>query len=258
LTVLRRSALASIVKDTPVTLACGRSGRELGANEVDAFCVPWRVSCVCKGVQLTCYFLTRQQRGLTGLLSHPASSSDERSIILASASGWSWCSMWPASGCAHLQLGTDLRRSWYSLQCEFALPPQAQAVVAGLHTSTGACDALVQRPAPPPRLVQVGVDDLVGRVHPECAIGPARSGPRPVLGQPGGLVLAQSGIGLHQAAPRRLHGCRRPAAPCRHGAGPSAHPSTWHNARGLRRACGGHAKAFQVDQAADALGAYTA
>ena len=141
------------------------------------------------------------------------------------------------------------------VQAVALFPPLAQAVVAGLHRQHRGGDAGIQGQ----RLVhakQLGAGHLVGRVAQDFppALG---IGPRPVLRQPIRLVLREAGVGLHQAAG--------------HTAGIVVGVQGFFAlvqlldlidplgiARGrLRRPCGRHAKAFQVDQAANALGPHT-
>ena len=138
-------------------------------------------------------------------------------------------------------------------QCVFAFPPLAERVVRSFHHQNRGADAAVhgQRFF---KVEQIRVDDLVCRVAQDAP--PAiRARLRPMLGQPVGFVLAQSGIGFHE--------------PCRHTRGVGVGfervvacalrfelvEPLGHAGGRLGRLCGGHAKAFEVDQASDALGA---
>ena len=73
-----------------------------------------------------------------------------------------------------------------------AVPPLAQAVAAGLNGQHRCGNAFVDGQGLV-RAVQLRAGDLVGGVAQDFPL-PLRVGPRPVLGQPLGLVFGQSGL----------------------------------------------------------------
>ena len=141
------------------------------------------------------------------------------------------------------------------LQRVASFPPQPQAVAAGLDGEGGGGDGGVvgQRFF---QAEQLCVGDLVGSIAQDVPL-PLGIGLGPVRGQPVGLVLREAGVGLHQAPGHAVHaviGLERHFTALQRLE--LVHP-LGRARRGLGGFVVGHAKAFQIDQAANAPGPRT-